>query len=86
MTGPIPSAISPSDMSPPGTQLSSRRRRSSAKTIRSEGLAGKRWDYTTDFPHEFGKMVDMTHPVPRATLLALFNGPATISDLAFLEQ
>ena len=92
-----------------------------------------RTDYTTDFPDEFGKNVDMMHPVPRATLLAqqrlpdgrtfvvralnrisggeahlyiqkiaeearahgtqlifvyipIFNGPTTISDLAFLEQ
>ena len=103
------------------------------KQFDPKAYAGKRSDYTTDFPDEFGKTVDMMHPVPRATLLAqqrrpdgrtfvaralnrisggedhlyirkiaeearahgtqlifiyipIFNGPATISDLAFLEQ
>jgi hypothetical protein len=37
--------------------------------------AGKRTDYTTDFLDEFGKTVDMTHPVPRATLLAQQRRP-----------
>ena len=103
------------------------------KQFDPKAYAGKRSDYTTDFPDEFGKTVDMMHPVPRATLLAqqrrpdgrtfvaralngisggedhlyirkiaeearahgtqlifiyipIFNGPATISDRAFLEQ
>jgi hypothetical protein len=103
------------------------------KQFDSERYAQMRTDYTTDFPDEFGKNVDMMHPVPRATLLAqqrlpdgrtfvvralnrisggeahlyiqkiaeearahgtqlifvyipIFNGPTTISDLAFLEQ
>ena len=103
------------------------------KQFDPKAYAGKRSDHTTDFPDEFGKTVDMMHPVPRATLLAqqrrpdgrtlvahalnrmsrgedhlyirkiaeearahgtqlifiyipIFNGPATISDLAFLEQ
>ena len=103
------------------------------KQFDPKAYAGKRSDYTTDFPDEFGKTVDMMHPVSRATLLAqqrrpdgrtfvaralnrisggedhlyiqkiaekarahgtqlifiyipIFNGPATISDRAFLEQ
>lgn len=32
--------------------------------------ASRRTDYSTSFPGEFGKLVDMEHPVPRATLLA----------------
>jgi hypothetical protein len=103
------------------------------KQFDSKLYAAKRTDFTTDFPDEFGKMIDMMHPVPRATLLAqqhrpdgrtfaaralnrisggedhlyirkiaeearthgaqlifiyipIFGGPATISDIAFLEQ
>jgi hypothetical protein len=32
--------------------------------------ARKRTDYSTSFPDDFGKVVDMEHPVSRATLLA----------------
>jgi hypothetical protein len=95
--------------------------------------ASRRTDYTTDFVDEYGKTVDMMHPVPRVKLLAqrpgpdeenlatralermsggedhlyiqkiaekarahgtqlifayipIFDGPAIVSDLAFLEQ
>jgi hypothetical protein len=45
------------------------------KQFDPKAYAGKRSDYTTDFPDEFGKTVDMTHPVPRATLLAQWRRP-----------
>ena len=102
------------------------------KQFDPELYASRRTDYSTSFP-EFGKVVDMEHPVPRAKLLAeprepfprtlvartlaringgedhlylrkiaqeakahgtqlmfiflpVFNGPQTITDLAFLQQ
>jgi hypothetical protein len=40
------------------------------KQFDSALYARKRTDFSTDFPDEFGKTVDMMHPVPRARLLA----------------
>ena len=37
--------------------------------------AKTRTDFSTNFPGESGKMVDMEHPVPRATLLAQTKDP-----------
>jgi hypothetical protein len=45
------------------------------KQFDPKAYAGKRSDHTTDFPDEFGKTVDMMHPVPRATLLAQQRRP-----------
>jgi hypothetical protein len=45
------------------------------KQFDSKLYAGKRTDFTTDFLDEFGKTVDMMHPVPRATLLAQQRRP-----------
>jgi hypothetical protein len=41
-----------------------------SKQFDPEQYAQNRTDYTTNFIGEFGKLVDMEHPVPRATLLA----------------
>jgi hypothetical protein len=41
-----------------------------SKQFDPQHYAQNRTDYSTSFPGEFGKMVDMEHPVPRATLLA----------------
>jgi hypothetical protein len=41
-----------------------------AKQFDPEFYAHTRTDYSSSFPGEFGKLVDMEHPVPRATLLA----------------
>lgn len=40
------------------------------KEFDPKAYADKRTDFTSDFPDEFGKTVDMMHPVPRAKLLA----------------
>jgi hypothetical protein len=40
------------------------------KRFDPEHYAKNRTDFSTSFPGEFGKLVDMEHPVPRATLLA----------------
>ena len=41
-----------------------------SKQFDPDHYAQTRTDFTTSFPGEFGKIVDMEHPVPRATLLA----------------
>jgi hypothetical protein len=41
-----------------------------SKQFDPERYAQNRTDYSTSFPDEFGKLVDMEHAVPRATLLA----------------
>ena len=41
-----------------------------SKQFDPEQYAQNRTDFTTSFIGEFGKLVDMEHPVPRATLLA----------------
>jgi hypothetical protein len=41
-----------------------------SKQFDPEHYAKNRTDFSTSFPGEFGKLVDMEHPVPRATLLA----------------
>jgi hypothetical protein len=40
------------------------------KKFNPEHYAKNRIDFTTSFPGEFGKLVDMEHPVPRETLFA----------------
>ena len=40
------------------------------KQFEPEHYARNRTDFSTSFPGEFGKLVDMEHQVPRATLLA----------------
>jgi hypothetical protein len=55
------------------------------KQFDPKAYAGKRSDYTTDFPDEFGKTVDMMHPVPRATLLAQQRRPDGRALLARTE-
>ena len=44
--------------------------------------ARNRTDYSTSFPGEFGKLVDMEHAVPRATLLAEPREPVPRTPLA----
>jgi hypothetical protein len=41
-----------------------------SKQFDPEHYAKNRTDFSTSFPGEFGKLVDMEHPVPRETLLA----------------
>jgi hypothetical protein len=41
-----------------------------AKQFDPGHYAQNRTDFTTSFPGDYGKLVDMEHPVPRATLLA----------------
>jgi hypothetical protein len=41
-----------------------------SKQFDPEHYANNRTDFSTSFPGEFGKLVDMEHPVSRATLLA----------------
>lgn len=56
-----------------------------SKQFDPEHYAQNRTDYSSSFPGEFGKMVDMEHPVPRATLLAERHAPVprTLAARAF---